>query len=309
MWVKDRLNGLWRDEDFVQWYPRDGRPGLSPAQLATVCVLQFLLDLSDRQVAEAVRCRIDFKYALALELDDPGFHHSVLADFRERLAQGDRADRLLDLALARLKEAGLVRERGTQRTDSTHVLAAVRDLTRLEPITEAVRAALEETAGTAPELLAGLLDEQWGRRYGRPVRLGKNPTRPKTRIANAGDDAVQLLEHLHTHGPGHAFGPRVQALRQILVQNYYRDAAGRQRWRTDDDGGLPHSSRAIVSPYDPTACYARRGQVIRLEGIPRPPHRDLFVQGRQRDHRCRHYRGHDERLPGPAGHPHSSAAP
>ncbi|MES4886214.1 transposase [Streptomyces sp. NPDC000349] len=129
IWVRDRLDGLWCDEDFADWYPRDGRPGLSPAQLATVCVLQFLLGLSDRQAAEAVRCRIDFKYAMAMELDNPGFHHSVLADFRDRLAEGDRADRLLDLSLARLKEAGLVRERVTQRTDSTHVLAAVRDLT------------------------------------------------------------------------------------------------------------------------------------------------------------------------------------
>ncbi len=120
IWVRDRLDGLWNDEDFADWYPRDGRPSLSPAQLATVCVLQFLLGLSDRQAAEAVRCRIDFKYALALELDDPGFHHSVLSDFRERLAVGDRADRLLDLALVRLKDAGLVRERTTQRTDSTH---------------------------------------------------------------------------------------------------------------------------------------------------------------------------------------------
>jgi transposase len=123
MWVRDRLDGLRCDEDFADWYPRDGRPGLSPAQLATVCVLQFLLGMSDRQAAEAVRCRIDFKY---VELDDPGFHHSVLADFRERLAEDGRADRLLDLAIARLKEAGLVSERTTQRTDSTHVLAAVR---------------------------------------------------------------------------------------------------------------------------------------------------------------------------------------
>jgi transposase len=267
MWVKDRLNGLWGDEDFLDWYPRDGRPGLSPAQLATVCVLQFLLNLSDRQVAEAVRCRIDFKYALAMELDDPGFHHSVLADFRDRLAQGDRADRLLDLALARLKQAGLMRERGTQRTDSTHVLAAVRDLTRLELITEAMRAALEEIAGAAPHLLVGLVDEQWGRRYGRPVRLGNNPTRPKTRITGAGDDALQLLDHLRTHGTAHAFGPRVHTLRQIVVQNYYRDTAGRLRWRTDDDGGLPPSSRAIVSPYDPTARYARRGQTTRWKGF------------------------------------------
>jgi hypothetical protein len=86
---------------------------------------------------------------MALELDDPGFRHSVLADFRERLIAGDRADPLLDLALARLKDAGLVRERTTQRTDSTHVLAVVRDLTRLELVTEAVRAALEELASTA----------------------------------------------------------------------------------------------------------------------------------------------------------------
>lgn len=87
----------------------------------------------------------------------------MLADFRDRLTEGDRADRLFDLALARLKEAGLVRERTTQRTDSTHVLAAVRDLTRLELITEAVRAALEEVAGTAGHLLDNLVDEDWGR--------------------------------------------------------------------------------------------------------------------------------------------------
>ncbi|MFJ9847636.1 IS1182 family transposase [Kitasatospora sp. NPDC101155] len=267
MWVRDRLDGLWHDEDFAGWYPRDGRPGLSPAQLATVCVLQFLLGLSDRQAAQAVRCRIDFKYALAMELDDPGFHHSVLTDFRERLTHDDRADRLLDLALARLKEAGLISERTTQRTDSTHVLAAVRDLTRLELITESVRAALEEVARTAGHLLVDLVDEDWGRRCGRPVRRGKNPTRPKTRILAAGDDAHRLLEHLHQHGPGYRPGPQIEALRQIVVQNYYRDTAGRLRWRTADDGGLPPSSSAIVSPYDTTARYVRHGHIIRWKGF------------------------------------------
>ncbi|WTP28946.1 RICIN domain-containing protein [Streptomyces mirabilis] len=235
--------------------------------MATVCVLQFLLGLSDRQAAEAVRCRIDFKYALALELDDPGFHHSVLSDLRERLAEDDRADRLLDLALVRLKDAGLVRERTTRRTDSTHVLAAVRDLTRLELVTEAVRAALEEVARTAGHLLVGLADEDWGRRYGRPVRLGKNPTRPKTRILAAGDDACRLLEHLHRHGPGRRPGPQAEALRQIVVQNYYRDTAGRLRWRTADEGGLPPYSLAVVSPYDTTARYVRRWHIIRWKGF------------------------------------------
>ncbi len=267
MWVRDRLDGLWRDEDFAGWYPRDGRPGISPAQLATVSGLQFLLGLSDRQAAKAIRCRIDFKYALAMELDDPGFHHSVLADFRERLAQDDRADRLLDLALARLKDAGLVRERTTQRTDSTHVLASVRELTRLELVTEAVRAVLEEVARAGSHLLTGLVGEEWGRRYGRPVRLGKNPTRPKTRILAAGDDACRLLEHLHRHGPAYRPGPQAEALRQILVQHYYRDAAGRLRSRTADDGGLPPSSVAIVSPYDTTARYDRHGHIISWKGF------------------------------------------
>ena len=240
--------------------------GYQPAQLATVSVLQFLLDLSDRDAAEAVRCRIDFKYALGLDLDDPGFHHSVLGDFRERLLEEGRADRLLDLALARLKEAGLVRERTSQRTDSTHVLAAVRDLTRLELVTEAVRAALEELARTAGHALAGLVDDDWGR-YGRPVRLGKNPTQPRTRMNEAGADARRLLEHLAARCPDLLRGPRVEALRQILVQNYHWDPAGRLRWRDDEgDARRPPSAARIVSPYDPAARYSRRGQVTRWTG-------------------------------------------
>jgi transposase len=267
MWVRDRLDGLWDDEDFAGWYPRDGRPGISPAQLATVSVLQFLLGLSDREAAEAVRCRIDFKYALGLDLDDPGFHHSVLGDFRERLLEEGRPDRLLDLALARLKEAGLVRERTAQRTDSTHVLAAVRDLTRLELVTEAVRAALEEIARTAGHALEGVVEDDWGRRYGRQVRLGKNPTRPKTRMNQAGADARRLLDHLAVGYPDMLRGPQVQALQQILLQNYHWDPAGRLRWRDDEGGaGLPPSAARIVSPYDVAARYARRGQVTRWAG-------------------------------------------
>jgi IS5 family transposase len=89
-------------------------------------VLQYAMNLSDRQAAEAVRCRIDFTYALGLDLDDPGFHHSVQSDFRDRLAEGDRADRLLGLALTRIRRAGLLKGRVTQRTDSTHGGVGVR---------------------------------------------------------------------------------------------------------------------------------------------------------------------------------------
>jgi hypothetical protein len=111
------------------------------------------------------------------------------------------------------------------------------------------------------------VDDDWGRRYGRPVRLGKNPTRPKTRMNEAGADARRLLEHLAARHPDLLRGSRVQVLRQVLVQNYHWDPAGRLRWRDDEgDSGLPPSAARIVSPYDPAARYSRRGQVTRWAG-------------------------------------------
>ncbi|WP_235787227.1 transposase [Streptomyces mutabilis] len=148
--------------------------------------------------------------------------------------------------------------------------SVVRDLTRLELITEAVRAALEEVAGTSPHLLDELVDEDWGLRYGRPIRLGKNPTKPKTRILATGNDALRLLEHLYRHGADRTSGPRIQALRQIMVQNYDRDTAGRLRWRTAEKEagpGLPPSSRVVVSPYDTSDRYARHGHIISWKGF------------------------------------------
>jgi transposase len=257
MWVRDRLDGLWRDEDFAAWYPRDGRPGLSPARLATVSVLQFLLNLSDRQTAEAVRCRIDFKYACALELDDPGFHHSVLSDLRERLAEAGRADALFDLAPARLKDAGLVKARGRQRTDSTCLLASVRELTRLELVWEAVRAALEETARTHPELLDGLVTEDWALRHGRQVRLVSQPGHPAARLKQAGAGAADLLHRARRPGPDG--GGAVEALRQIMVQDFLVDARGQVRPRTEKKDGLPPARVRIESPYGLRARWMRRG--------------------------------------------------
>ncbi|GGS40863.1 hypothetical protein GCM10010270_08300 [Streptomyces violaceus] len=102
MLVRDRLGDLFGDEDFAAWYPVNGCPSLSAAQLALVSVLQFSKNLTDRQAADAVRLRIDFKYALGLELEDPGFHYSVLSEFRARLAEDGQADQLLQMMLERL---------------------------------------------------------------------------------------------------------------------------------------------------------------------------------------------------------------
>src|SRR4051794_30384859 len=127
--LRDELGPIFADADFADLFPERGRPGLAPWRLALVTLLQFREDLSDRRAAEAVRARIDRKYLLGLELTDPGFDASVLCEFRARLLEGAAEERLLDRLLARCRELGLLKARGRQRSDTTHVLAAIRTLT------------------------------------------------------------------------------------------------------------------------------------------------------------------------------------
>lgn len=118
--IADALGAIYQDSQFTALFSPLGQPALTPARLALVTALQFLEGLSDRQAADAVRGRIDWKFALGLALTDPGFDHTVLSEFRSRLVEGKAERQLLDTLLVRLR--GLVKAR--QRTDSTHVLAA-----------------------------------------------------------------------------------------------------------------------------------------------------------------------------------------
>jgi transposase len=130
--LRDELGTVFGDDDFADLYPRRGQPALPPWRLALVTVLQFREGLSDRRAADAVRARIDWKYLLGLELTDPGFDASVLCEFRSRLLAGEAEERLLERLLARCQALGLLKSRGRQRTDATHVLASVRTMNRLE---------------------------------------------------------------------------------------------------------------------------------------------------------------------------------
>jgi transposase len=148
--IRDQLGELFTDEAFGAGFAARGKPGWSPGRLALVTVLQMAENLTDRQAAEAVRDKISWKYALGMTLSDPGFDASVLSEFRARLVAHGLEERVLDVLLARLGELGLVKARGKQRTDSTHVVLAVRDLNRLELAGESVRAAVEALSVAAP---------------------------------------------------------------------------------------------------------------------------------------------------------------
>jgi len=115
----EALGQLYLDEQFAALFPTRSRPVASPARLTLVLVLQYMEGLSDRQAADAVRGHVDWKYALRLELTDPGFDHTMLSEFRTRLVAKE-ADRLvLDTLLDRLRKLELIKQRGRQRTDST----------------------------------------------------------------------------------------------------------------------------------------------------------------------------------------------
>ena len=153
--LADALGPIFHNPDFADLYSTVGQPAEDPAQLALVTLFQFAEGLTDRQAADAVRARIDWKYALALPLDDDGFDASVLVEFRARLLVGSAEQRLFEMVLTCLKEQGFVKARGKQRTDSTHVLAAIHVLNRLECVGETLRHTLNVLATAAPAWLQG----------------------------------------------------------------------------------------------------------------------------------------------------------
>ena len=264
--IRDELGQVYEDARFAAAFGVRGRPGISPAQLMIASVLQFSENLTDRQAADAVRDRITWKYALGLGLDDPGFDPTVLSEFRDRLVVGDLTSLALDALLQRLAVLGLVKARGRQRSDSTHVLGAIRDLNRLELAGETLRAGLEALAVAAPQWLASAIDDSWTGVYGARIdslHLPESRTGRAELMIRYGIDGYHLLDAVHD--PGAPLWlvqiPAVQALRRIWIQQFYRDtdATGqevRRRDNTPDGDGVPPGRDRILSPYDLDARYS-----------------------------------------------------
>jgi hypothetical protein len=218
-------------------------------------VLQFVEGLSDRRAADAVRGRIDWKYALGLELTDPGFDHTVLREFRTRLVRGKAEQTLLDTLLTRVQEVGLLRQRGRQRTDSTHVLAAVRMLNRLERVGETLRATLKALVMVAPEWVRQVAEPAWFERYGSRVA---NYDLPKTEAARKelahriGADGQRVLHAIDT-ATDQAWltkVPAVETLRRVWTEQY-REEGEALRWREVKE--MPAAADQLTSPHDTEA--------------------------------------------------------
>jgi len=269
MRLRDELGGLYQDEQFSSLFPSRGQPAEAPWRLAIVVVLQYVEGLTDRQAAEAVRGRIDWKYALGLELADPGIDASVLSEFRERLVAGQAETLLLDVLLERCKQRGWLKAGGKQRTDSTHVLARVRSLSNLECVGETLRAALDDVALLAPDWLASQINPEWFERYSHRVENYRLPKAESQRTALAeqiGADGVHLLAAMEqADAPlGLKELESVQVLRQVW-QQYYDLSKGRAKWRAgpqaDEQEGV------LRSPYDPEARSGKKRETVWLGDI------------------------------------------
>jgi transposase len=262
MRMRDELGPIYTNPDFTQLFPSDGQPAEAPAHLALVTIMQFAEGLSDPQAADAVRGRIDWKYALALELTDSGFDASVLSEFRTRLITGNAELLLFETMLTLFRQQGLLKAKGRQRTDSTHILAAIHTLNRLECVGETLRHALNVLATAAPDWLRGWAPVAWFDRYAQRFENYRLPGAKPARYALAeqiGADGLQVLEHVYAPDTPEELLvlPAVQTLRQVWLQQFYASGDNQPiRWRLADD--LPPAPLLISSPYDVDARYGKK---------------------------------------------------
>jgi transposase len=260
MKMYDTLGVIFCDREFATLFSSTGQPAEAPVRIALATILQFAEGLSDRQAANAVRSRLDWKYLLCLELTDPGFDHTVLSEFRSRLIEGGAEQRLFDILLRAFLEQGLLKSRGKQRSDSTHVLAAVRALNRLECVGETMRHALNTLAVVAPEWLREHSQPEWLDRYGPRFEAYRLPSHQSERQVYAeliGADGGRLLAAMDTTGAPSWLRdvPALETLRRVWVQNYFWYKSS-FTWRDSDN--IPSAALFISSPYDPEARYAQK---------------------------------------------------
>jgi transposase len=260
MRIRDELGMLFSDHDFAALFADVGQPALSPARLMLLTIFQFMEGLSDRQAADAVRRCIDWKYALGLELTDPGFDFSVLCEFRDRLLATEQGPALLTHFLELCRALGLVRARGKQRTDATHVLAAIRTLNRLECLGETLADTLRQLLIDAPLWAQTTIPADWWQRYAQRFDQFRLPTSQPKRQALAevlGADGRQLLRWasaastpaiVQTH-------PALALLRQVWLQQFYAEEDPIRLRSTDD---LPPAALLIGSPHDPDARFSTK---------------------------------------------------
>lgn len=255
--VGDEIFFQFSDADYADLYPAEGAPAVSPVILGLVSIFQYVEKYPDRQAAEAVRMRLDWKYVLHLPLDYPGFDFSVLSEFRERLLNHQAEARPFDRLVAIFHAKQLIKERGKQRSDSLAMLTKVRHLSRLELVVESLRLAVSAALQANRTWGEASLPPAWEAWYGdRYVMERHRPEEWDAYERTIGADGQWFLNQVEKAGAPAELKdlPAVQVLKTVWAQQF-REAAGQMVYQTvtDYDG---HTQ--IMSPHDPQARYSKK---------------------------------------------------
>jgi transposase len=273
--VGDRLLSLVTESKFISelasMYSKTGRPSINPIILSLVTIFQFLEDIPDRVAADYVRTRLDWKYALHLPLDDPGFHYSDLCNFRKRLIKHGKESLLFDQLLEQIKSLGFLKKRKYQRTDSTHVLAVVRELSRLENLSENLRVSLraiqKSDAAFYEMKIPTLYREHWS-----VPQSDYQMTDPQRREAleRVGQDIHWLLSFLETNRQSFLRLPELEVLKTLFYQHFTLQSSLQNSLQNSPQNSLQNSQKVclkekadtgkdkIQSPHEPEARYSEK---------------------------------------------------
>jgi transposase len=253
----DKLFGHLCDTDFADLYSSEGKPGISPVILAFVTVFQFLEKLPDRQAAEALRMRLDWKYALHLPLTYAGFDYSVLSEFRDRLLAHGAEGRVFDHLVSEFRAWGLITERGRQRTDSIAMLTKVRRLSRLELVVETLRVVVGTMLKADRAWSERILPPSWEAQYGERFVMQRHPREEwATYDQQVGSDGQWLLERLVAADVPAIIQalPEVQVLKTVWMQQFQETGE-----KVVYQAGITYDGYAqIQTPHDPDARYSKK---------------------------------------------------
>ncbi len=224
-----------------------------------VTLMQYAEGLTDRQAADAVRTRIDWKYVLSLELTDSGFDFSVLSEFRGRLLADGAERRLFDRLLEQFRERGWIKARGKNAPTRRMCWLLFARCDGWNVWGEAPYA--QRPGRICPHMAFGHMEPEWADRYEKRFSDFRLPKDAKARVALAetiGADGRRLLERVYaeTSLPWLAELEAVEILRRVWIQHYHAREQG-TAWRADDE--LPPSALLITSPStDIEARYSRK---------------------------------------------------
>ena len=257
--VGEQVYEQYDEADYVDLYHAEGKPAISPVLLSFVTAFQYMENLSDREAAEAVRMRLDWKYALHLPLDYAGFNFSVLSEFRYRVIEHQAEARLFDCLLEQLQGLGLIKRRGRQRTDSLAVLTRVRDLNRLELVVETLRLAVRALLAVDPIWTRATVPPTWEERYGeRCVASRLSKEERKTLESEVGQDGQWLLGRLQAETTPAVLRelPEVQTLSTVWSQQF-EVIEGKVVYQAP---GPYDGTTRVQTPHDPEARYSKKGK-------------------------------------------------